>query len=146
MSERTRSCTSRGISRAFRGQHGVVLIEVLVAILLFMVGVLALVGLQASMTQAQTASKVRADAGYLANELIGVMWSDVAHITSYATASCAGYVRCNDWAAKVAQSLPSGTSAVTVQASGDVTVTITWTMPNGGTHNYTTRTTVQSAS
>lgn len=55
-------------------QSGFLLIEVLVSILIFAIGVLALVGLQTRATQASTAAKYRADAGLLANDLIGRMW------------------------------------------------------------------------
>ena len=45
--------------------------------LLFAIGILGMVGLQASMMQAQTDSKVRADAANLVDELATLMWSDV---------------------------------------------------------------------
>lgn len=49
------------------------LLEVLVALLIFAVGVLGLVGLQANAIQQSTQAKYRADATLLANELIGQM-------------------------------------------------------------------------
>lgn len=126
--------------------RGIALIEVLVALLIFMLGVLGLVGLQASMTRAQTDSKVRADATYLASELNGRMWSDLANLASYDGTGCASQARCSEWQRKVSSSLPGGTGAVTVNASsGDVAVTISWTMPNGETHQYVTHTTVSKA-
>ncbi|MBD9666165.1 MULTISPECIES: type IV pilus modification PilV family protein [Variovorax] len=129
-------------------QHaqGVALIEVLVALLIFMLGVLGLVGLQASMTRAQTDSKVRADAAYLASELNGRMWSDLTNLAGYNGTGCASQARCGEWQRKVSSSLPGGTGAVTVNASsGDVAVTISWTMPSGETHQYVTHTTVAKA-
>ncbi|BEP38035.1 hypothetical protein GmRootV59_50060 [Variovorax sp. V59] len=126
--------------------RGIALIEVLVALLIFMLGVLGLVGLQASMTRAQTDSKVRADAAYLASELNGRMWSDLTNLASYNGTGCASQARCSEWQSKVSSSLPGGTGAVTVNASsGDVAVTISWTMPNGETHQYVTHTTVSKA-
>ena len=53
------------VGKRHRGTAGFALIEVLVAVLLFAIGILGMVGLQASMTQAQTESKVRADAANL---------------------------------------------------------------------------------
>ncbi|MDE2401591.1 MAG: pilus assembly protein PilV [Burkholderiales bacterium] len=128
--------------------RGFVLIEVMVSILLFTVGVLALVGLQANMSQAQSASKVRTDASYLAKELVGVMWSDVTNLSSYGTANCTSYARCNAWQSKVANALPNGVATVTVTAppgttkDGDITIQIRWTLPDGQTHNFTTVTTI----
>lgn len=114
--------------------------------LIFMVGVLGLVGLQGSMTRAQTESKVRADATYLASEVIGRMWSDLPNVATYGGSGCAAQARCLEWQSKVASSLPGGTGAVTVDAStGNVAVTITWTMPGGDTHQYVTQTTVAKA-
>jgi type IV pilus assembly protein PilV len=123
------------------------LIEVLVAMLLFAFGILGLVGLQAAMTQAQGASKVRADASYLASELLGIMWSDPANLASYTTAGCAARPPCNDWKNKVATQLPGGTlTQLTFNpANGDVFLQLTWAMPNGGTHKYTTNSTVRAA-
>jgi type IV pilus assembly protein PilV len=123
--------------------RGVALIEVLVALLLFMLGVLGMVGLQSSMTRAQTESKVRSDAAYLASELIGRMWSDLTNAATYSGTGCATQARCKEWQSKVASSLPGGSGAVTVDATtGDVAVTITWKMPSGDSHQYVTQTTV----
>lgn len=129
------------------GTRGVALIEALVAILIFAVGVLGLVGLQVSMTRAQGAGKYRADAANLASELVGLMWVDKAtsaggNLTNYDSSNCAGYNPCRDWKNKVAAILPQGTAAVTATAAGAVTVTLTWTVPNDGNHTYATSTVV----
>lgn len=133
--------------RRFRGsgQRGIVMIEAMVAVLLFTIGVLALVGLQSAMTRNQTEAKLRGDASYLANEIVGTMWGDAANVANYATASCAGYARCNDWKSKVERSMPGGAVTITLgsgAAAGSVTVTINWTTPGDGPHNYTTSTVI----
>ena len=56
-------------------QSGVMLLEALIAILIFSLGVLGIVGMQASAVKASRDAKYRADAGLLANELIGQMMS-----------------------------------------------------------------------
>lgn len=119
-------------------QRGIALIEALVGLLIFAFGVLGLIGLQASMTKAQTGAKFRADAANLSNELLGVMWSDApANIASYASASCAGYARCADWLAKVERNLPSAqTYVVVTAATGQVDIQIRWTQPGEGEHRY----------
>ena len=136
MTHRTR--IAQRCAGAQRANHGFMLIEALVALLIFSFGVLGIIGLQASMTKAQTQSKFRADASLLAQQAIGAMWSDSANLASYATAACAGYARCNDWRARVASALPGGTAAVDLSATPEVLITITWTPPNEETHTYTT--------
>ncbi len=134
--------TTHSISRRRAGPRGAsrgfMLLEVLVALLIFSIGVLGLVGLQAAMTKAQTGSKFRADAAFLAQRLIGTMWSDVSHFSSYNGAGCAGYPRCSEWASEVAAALPGGTAAVDASAAPTVTITITWTPPNEELRTYTT--------
>lgn len=58
-----------------REQSGVMLLEALIAILIFSLGILGVVGLQASAVKANRDAKYRADAGLLANELVGQMLS-----------------------------------------------------------------------
>ncbi|MDN3921116.1 type IV pilus modification PilV family protein [Roseateles violae] len=110
------------------GQSGIALIEVLIAVLIFAFGVLGLVGLQASMTQAQTGSKFRADAAVLAADLFGLVQTDnFANLGSYTTAGCPGYARCADWLRKVAANLPGGQATLTTTAaSGTVALVISW--------------------
>lgn len=133
--------------RARRTQRGVMLLEVLVSILIFSIGVLALVGLQARMTTAQSESKYRADAGYLAQELMGVMWGDLGNLANYNGVTCAGYVRCSEWQTKVTNNLPNGTGAVTLNAANqEVTVTITWQHGSEPQRTYTTRSRLNAAS
>jgi type IV pilus assembly protein PilV len=132
----------RPSSRRPPAGRGVALIEALVGGLVFAIGVLGVVALQASMTQAQTVGQHRADAIYLADELIGLLWSDMPNRASYVSAACSGYTRCTDWAAKVARLLPGGTSAVAVDTTtGVVTVTVTWTTRTGS-QSYATSTAV----
>jgi type IV pilus assembly protein PilV len=135
-----------------RRSAGFALIEVMVAVLLFAIGILGLVGLQASMTQAQTDSKVRADAANLVDELATLMWAEVgnkavmANLADYTTSGCVSNARCGAWLSKVGKALPGGTLsdlAVTNTANtydenhGSVTVTLTWKLPNSGVdHKY----------
>lgn len=137
--------------RRARAQAGFMMLEVLVSVLIFSFGVLGLVGLQASMSRAQTAAKDRADAAALASELIGLMWADTrSNLASYDGAGCAGYARCKDWTSKVAATFPnSNTNVTSVLVAGETTVynvsvTITWTPPDGGQHTYATQTTIST--
>ena len=148
----------RRATGARNASRGFMLLEVLVALVIFSIGVLGIIGLQAAMTKAQTGSKFRADASFLAQRLIASMWSDRAGLSSYAGANCAGHTRCSEWAADVARALPGGTATVTVTpladgtdaggvvVAADVTVTITWSPPNEETRTYTTTSSVSSKS
>ncbi len=120
---------------------GFVLIEVMIALLIFMFGILGLVGLQASMTRATSDSKARADATYLASEMVGRLWSDMNNLSSYDSTHCASTDLCKEWQAKVANMLPNGTGTVTIGA-GFATIAISWVGPDKQTHTYTTNTTI----
>jgi type IV pilus assembly protein PilV len=124
-----------------RPQRGFMLLEVLIALLIFSIGVLGIVGLQASMTKAQTGSKFRADAAFLAQRLVGSMWSDRSGLDNYDTTSnCASHTRCSQWVSEVANQLPAGAATVDVTSLGtdatgrviaaEVTITINWQPPN----------------
>jgi type IV pilus assembly protein PilV len=133
----------RPLLKRFRGR-GFVLVEVLIAGLIFTVGVLGLVGLQAQMTRSQTISKHRADAVYLANELIGTLWSDFRNLPAFDTSagSCDGRPACAGWRAKVERELPGATTSIDVEANGLVTININWVTKNGS-QQYATQTQIQ---
>ena len=109
-----------------KSQAGVMLIEALVAILLFSVGVVAVMGMQAVSIEQVSQAKYRTDASYLADQIIGKMWTDQPNLASYATV---GYAGRTSWDAVVASTLPNGTGSITV-AAPQVTVTINWRLPN----------------
>lgn len=122
-----------------RRQAGVALLEALIGFLIFAVGVLGLIGLQASMTKAQTGAKVRADASLLANEVLGLMWADrQANLDNYNGARCATHPPCADWQEKLKTTLPKGAGTVAYDPANrdQVIVTITWALPESGEHRY----------
>jgi type IV pilus assembly protein PilV len=57
-------------------EEGVMLIEALIAILIFSIGILAVVGMQATAIKNVTESKSRSEAAFLAEELVAQMWMD----------------------------------------------------------------------
>lgn len=69
-----------------RQQRGFTLLEALIAILIFSFGILALIGLQAAAINDVRDAKFRADAAFLANQIVGLMWSDDPdnNLTNYA--------------------------------------------------------------
>jgi len=88
-------------------QRGMALIEVLVSILLFSLGVLGLIGLQASAVQYSIEADMRNRAALLANEVASVMWLSNSTVldTSAGTPS---------WDSRVADALPGGEITVTL--------------------------------
>lgn len=95
-----------------RRERGVMLIEALIAILIFSIGILAVVGMQGVAIKNVTESKYRSEAAFLANELISNMWTDAGNVTpanyNYPGSS---YAKLVNWVAKVDTTLP-GTAAV----------------------------------
>ncbi len=110
-------------------QQGVVLLEAMISILLFSIGVLAIVGLQAAMIKNTADSKYRADASYIAQQRIGLMWSDPDNLVNYLEEDT-----------DISNLLPGGTRTVTQPVASQFTVTITWQQPGAGEvqHNFTT--------
>jgi len=112
-------------------QHGVVLLEALVAVLIFSMGVLALVGLQAAMVKNTSDSKYRSEASFIAQQRIGQMWSDPTNLNTYLENNT-----------DISALLPSGTRTVTQPAANQFIVTVTWQQPGQPQHNFTTIATI----
>ncbi len=141
-------------------QSGVMLLEALIAILIFSLGVLGIVGMQASTIKGSRDAKYRADAGLLANELIGEMWVGNRDGNTLQTnfqgdgpssATILDGPLYTPWAARVAAALPGVTGnpgnaplvEVVPGAFGPpatpstVRVTVFWTAPNDtSVHRY----------
>lgn len=122
------------------------LLEGLISILLFSIGILAIVGLQAASIKMVGDAKYRSDASLLADQLIGQMWvSDrtTATLQGNFSSTPAG-IQYTNWVTSVnASSLPgvSGvaanqptvaftTNTLTATPSSIATITIYWNSPN----------------
>lgn len=112
--------------RSRQSQQGVMLLEALVAILIFTLGVIAVMGMQAVSISQVSQAKFRTDASYLANQITGKMWVDQANLASYATAGAPGRVT---WDTTVAKTLPSGVGVIAINGTV-ATVTIQWQQPS----------------
>lgn len=112
-------------------QRGVALLEALIAILLFSMGVLALVGLQAAMIKNTSDSKYRAEASFIAQQRIGMIWADPPNAFTYLENNT-----------DISSLLPSGTRTVTNPATGQYVVIVTWQQPGQPQHNFTTVATI----
>lgn len=108
-----------------KAQQGVMLLEALIAILLFSIGIVAVMGMQAASISQVTQSKFRTDASYLANQIIGRMWVDQVNLNTYTSAGSPGRLA---WDNTVAATLPLGTGEIT-RVGNQMTVTVRWRMP-----------------
>ena len=144
------------ISRAKKRKHqdGMMLLEGLIAILIFSLGIIALVGMQATAVKQVSDAKYRTDASLLANQLIGMMWvgdrTPATLKTNFDTGGDASGL--TDWLATVRSTLPGITdddnqptvnvTSIGGDSDGTVTITLYWLAPSdAGTqepHKYTT--------
>ena len=123
-------------------QAGVLLLEALIAILLFSIGILAVVGLQANAIKNVAQSQYRSEAALLADQLIGEMWANRANLASYAYAGGAQPPVLSRWITQT-EALPHGSTyrpIVTVAGTAGVgpspytsfqiSVTVFWQSPD----------------
>jgi type IV pilus assembly protein PilV len=104
------------VRRARRSERGSALVEALVAVLLFSIGIVALLRVLGASVKDAGDVEYRATAATIADETIGRMWVDRANLAAYSEdAGALG-------------ALPNGTRTVTV-AGNVVTVTINWQPP-----------------
>jgi len=114
---------SKANFKKLKNQSGMLLIEAMIAVLIFSFGLLGLVGLQAVSTQNSTNAEERTRATMLANDIVSVMW---VKKTLNPTAEV------DTWKALVAgedSGLKNATGDVSV-AGSVATVTVTWKSPS----------------
>lgn len=134
------------IKTRFHSQGGMTLIESLISILIFSIGILGLAGLQANAINMSTDAKYRADAAFLANNLIGQM-SVADPTTSSFTHPTSTPAILTNWLTQVNATLPNAGSAnqqVTFNSANKVlSITIRWRAPNGTQHSHAVTTQLQ---
>lgn len=134
-----------------RHQSGSTMLEALIAILIFSLGILSLVGLLGASVKDTANSGYRTQASLLANEIIGQMWAGSQTATSVsaylATFKGAGTAA---WRNKVANALPGvaepaegeegggdNLPVIDVDENNNVTVTVYWKTPgDSAVHQY----------
>ena len=127
-------------------QKGVVLIEALIGILIFSIGILALIGLQAVAIKNTVDSQNRIEAGFLVNEIVSRMWTTNANPSTYAFSSgTPSNTTLQTWVTKVGNTMPgvnstafttstgTGTSPSIALTGNRVTVTVYWKAPGEAT-------------
>lgn len=145
-------------------QRGSFLIEALIGILIFSLGILALVGMQAAAISAQSDARYRTEASNLAQQMVNNIWlnvsrtsaaalqtslTDFQHQAAGGNCNFSGTVSANalvnDWITSVTAAgsgLPGATAAmqqitVNTAAGGfnQVTITLCWLPPRAATPN-----------
>jgi type IV pilus assembly protein PilV len=122
-----------------RRQQGVLLIENMVALVIFSIGVMGMIGLLAVGIKQASDARHRNEASFLASQVLGQMWlddkSNAALRANYASPDGPKFVA---WKAAVAGVLPqAAANAPTIAISADnlVTVTVHWQLPGKAAAN-----------
>lgn len=106
-------------------QKGSVLIEAMVALVIFSMGVLALVGLQSAMIKNSSDNRYRAQAQLIAQTHIANMMAYGGDAANYITQIDRSQIRTQ---------LPNGTLTFSALTNTMVTVTVGWQVPGGNPH------------
>ena len=114
---------------AAQSQSGIALLESLMATLIFSIGILAVIGLQAQSIHHTTEARLRITANYVADQIIGQLWLNPNKLSA---------------SSGTVAELPNGTSTVTLSGT-QATIAINWQTAGGAVHNYTTVTQVLPA-
>ncbi|MFZ5557664.1 MAG: type IV pilus modification protein PilV [Pseudomonadota bacterium] len=142
-------------------QRGAFLLEALIGILIFSMGILAMVGLQTLAVKASAEAKYRGDASYLANQMIGRMWATaprdpatgnlllVNYAHNGAANACEGAsagpgtgdavkAAVQQWLDNIGNALPNATEQrqqISIGADNLVTVSVCWQAPGAPVRN-----------
>ena len=103
-------------------QRGMMMLEVLIALLIFTIGVLGMVKMQAVSTANSVNSEDRATAALLANDLIAELW---------AAKSAAQPGDFSTWDSRVHSTLRGGTTTGTSFSGNTATIQINWNRQMG---------------
>jgi type IV pilus assembly protein PilV len=138
-----------------RAQRGVVLLEVLIAVLIFSFGILGMIGLQSGAIKNAGDARLRTEASYLVGQLVSQMWVDQASLANYShqaqgdkcvfkgaqasSANVTSWLGSASKAGTVLGTLPNASAQVVVDAATRrATVTLCWRAPqDSDTHNFT---------
>lgn len=119
-----------------QSQSGAALLEALLGILIFSLGILAVVGMQGSAIKASADAKYRSDASLLATQLIGQMWltdRTASALEEFQGGNGADGAAYTNWLEDVQVLLPGSQSAlprVTVNpANNQIIVELFWRAP-----------------
>jgi type IV pilus assembly protein PilV len=135
-------------------QTGSVVLEVLIAILIFSIGILGLIGMQTTVIGNVADAKYRADASFFADQIIGMMWASRVSATNasgvvtyspdpgFACNPCTpmnGNAATKVWVGTsgVSGALPQPNNAVIAVSGNQASVTLSWQPPHAAApHKY----------
>ncbi len=118
-----------------KGPRGFILLEGLIAVLIFSLGILALVGMQAIAIKQSAEAKYRVDASFLVNKLIAQMWAD--NSTTLAADYGPAGAKFKSWQSElnsVLSGLPGATAEIAITPivtpqGNQITITVLWRHP-----------------
>ncbi|MDF2867050.1 MAG: hypothetical protein K0S11_520 [Gammaproteobacteria bacterium] len=132
-----------------QNQRGIAVVEALIAMFIFSLGILALAGMQASLYARNQDARFRMLASVSANELVSVAIADAANAVCY-TVPVNAQQNCDNkkaqdytksWVADVTGMLPAATDnppQVSLNANKDFTIALFWQRPQDiQPHSYT---------
>lgn len=134
-----------------KSESGIALLESLIAILIFSLGILGVIAMHAVGIKTVSDARYRTEAGLLADEMMGRLWGNVANAATFngfdtadtlnplpddcTTDETGAGMSCR-WGKKVLAQLPNARARIAVAAAGiagstatQVTITINWTPP-----------------
>lgn len=117
--------TKKTMPRRLSLQQGSVLIESLVAVVIFSMGVLSLVGLQSAMLKNSNDNRYRAEAQLIAQTHLANMMAFGGDTATYVS-----QVDRN----RIKTQLPNGTLTFSAITNSMITVTVGWQLPGGNHH------------
>jgi type IV pilus assembly protein PilV len=125
-------------------QRGFALLDALVSIAIFGIGITGLAGLQATLLAQNTQSSYRVQAAAFANSLVGVALADVSNLSCYAgTIGCGSSAASGvlaTWRQEVLSTLPGAVDTppqLELGNDGMFTIRLFWKLPREDvTHNY----------
>lgn len=118
-------------ARCYQSQKGAVLLEALIAILIFSFGILAISGLQGAMMKNTAEATYRAEASYVVQQQLGVMLSTPYGLGGNNTMPVAN--------------LPGGILTTKLLSDGRFKFLVTWQVPGESQHSYEAVTSIFTA-
>lgn len=97
-------------------QTGAALLEALVGVLIFSIGILAVIGMQGTALRTVSDAKYRADASFIANQTLALAWGNPANLSAMVVTD------------EPVSELPDGKRSVAV-VGNRITVTVRWQPP-----------------
>jgi len=115
-----------------RREQGVMLLEAMIAILIFSIGILGLVAMQGLAISTVSDAKYRSDASFYADQIMSQIWVDRGNLATYVYPG-GGATALASWIATVNAGLPQGNATITIPPAGypagTVEVNVTWQQP-----------------